>query len=68
MNQATVNEHAARLERIAAGMLRDGIGAHPTRGHAVVLRQMAASLRNGIDHTAPWTPTSETRRPGAMIR
>jgi hypothetical protein len=45
MTRDQIEEHAVRLERIAAGMIRDGIGGHPTRGHAAVLRQMAYSMR-----------------------
>jgi hypothetical protein len=44
-NLALVEPHAKRLEDAADKMDSDGIGGHPTRGHAVVLRQMASSMR-----------------------
>ena len=44
-NLALVEPHAKRLEDAADKMDSDGIGGHPTRGHAVVLRQMAGSMR-----------------------
>jgi hypothetical protein len=40
-----VTPHASRLEDAADRMDKDGIGGHPTRGHAAVLRDMAADLR-----------------------
>ena len=40
-----IEPHASRLEDAADKMDAAGIGGHPKRGHAAVLRDMAASLR-----------------------
>ncbi len=40
-----VEPHAKRLEAAADAMDRDGIGGHPRRGHAAVLRDMASCMR-----------------------
>lgn len=40
-----IENHAANLESIAAALDEAGIGQHQTRGHAQVLRHMAASMR-----------------------
>lgn len=40
-----VEKHAAALEACADGMEAAGIGGHPTMGHAVTARKMAASIR-----------------------
>ncbi len=66
---ARVEPHAARLEDIADGMDAAGIGGHPTRGHAVMLRYMASCLRAGTDEVvhiddngaAPWSGTPSPR-------
>jgi hypothetical protein len=42
---AKVEPHAKRLDDEADRMDNDGIGGHPTRGHAVFLRNMAGSMR-----------------------
>lgn len=42
---AKVEKHAAELEKAADHMDAAGIGGHPTKGHAVMLRRMAADLR-----------------------
>lgn len=42
---AKVERHAAELEKAADHMDAAGIGGHPTRGHAVVLRNMASDIR-----------------------
>ena len=39
-----VKPHADRLRACAAAMEADGIGTHPTNGHANVLRHMAAKM------------------------
>src|SRR5262245_37831471 len=44
-NLAKIELHAKRLEAIADKMDQDGVGGHPTRGHAAILRQMASSMR-----------------------
>ena len=40
-----VEPHAAALEAAADRMDADGIGGHPTRGHAAVLRDMVGCMR-----------------------
>jgi hypothetical protein len=40
-----VEPHAKACEACAAGMEAAGIGGHPERGHAVVLRKMAGHMR-----------------------
>ena len=68
-----IEAHAARLESIAAGMLEAGLGAHPTKGHAVLLKLMAHDMRAAVANgevvheynTAPWTGLP-TPRPSAM--
>jgi hypothetical protein len=40
-----IETHAVRLEAAADKMDTDGIGGHPTRGHAAVLRDMAGCMR-----------------------
>jgi len=40
-----VEKHAAEMEKAAEHMDAAGIGGHPTRGHAAVLRNMAGDLR-----------------------
>ncbi|MGO9683983.1 MAG: hypothetical protein ACLPTZ_15620 [Beijerinckiaceae bacterium] len=53
MNQlAKVEPHAAELEKIADKMDAAGIGGHPRRGHAPVLRDMAGSMRADAAHGA----------------
>jgi len=42
---AKVEKHANELEKAADHMDAAGIGGHPTRGHAAVLRDMAGDLR-----------------------
>ncbi len=47
MNQLSkVEPHCEALEEIADALDAAGIGGHPRRGHAVILRDMAASLRS----------------------
>ena len=36
-----VGRHLAQLEKIAGDLDAAGIGGHPTRGHAAILRNMA---------------------------
>jgi hypothetical protein len=46
MNQLEkVEPHAARLEAAADKMEQAGIGGHASRGHVVILRDMASCLR-----------------------
>jgi hypothetical protein len=40
-----VEPHAARVDKAADLMEQDGLGGHPTRGHATVLRKMAGCMR-----------------------
>jgi hypothetical protein len=40
-----VEKHAVRLDKAADMMDQDGIGGHPSRGHAMMLRKMAGSMR-----------------------
>jgi hypothetical protein len=48
MNQLDkVAPHAQELERMADDLDAAGIGGHPTRGHAAILRTMACDLRAG---------------------
>ena len=42
---AKVEKHAAELEKAADHMDAAGIGGHPTRGHAMVARNMASDIR-----------------------
>lgn len=42
---ASVEPHAAMLEKAADKMESDGVGIHPTRGHAVLARGLAKSMR-----------------------
>jgi cold shock CspA family protein len=44
-NLSKVEPHALRLEAAADKMDAGGIGGHPTRGHAAILRDMAGSMR-----------------------
>jgi hypothetical protein len=69
-DHALVEQHAANLEAIARQMDRDGIGGHPTRGHAVVPRHMAACMRadaavgetvHEFGGAAPWTGAPSPR-------
>lgn len=47
MNQLEkIEPHASRLEAAATSMDAAGIGGHPTRGHAAILRGMAGDLRS----------------------
>ena len=65
---ANLIEHAERLESLAAAMERDSIGLHPTRGHVVVLRHLAASLRGAAAHgIIPYTynPAEAVHSPGS---
>jgi hypothetical protein len=45
---------ALALEKVADNMDKDGIGGHPTRGHATFLRSMAAAMR--VDATSGKIP------------
>jgi hypothetical protein len=50
MTADQIEEHAVRLERIAAEMIDAGIGGHPTRGHSAVLKYMASCMRADAAH------------------
>ena len=54
-NLSTVVEpHARNLETSADAMEGAGIGGHPTRGHAAIMRRMAADLRaNAVQGKLP---------------
>jgi|SRR5580704_5177698 hypothetical protein len=45
-NLSKIEPHAAKLESAASAMDAAGIGGHPSRGHAAILRTMAGDLRS----------------------